>query len=188
MNVSEQKSISVSLSRAHKLAERLKVGASRKYNEAFSKLQPRQVLSSILGTVSEELEADLQKGLTLLEEARSWNRAYSELRAAIGEANQKYGVNALLAKHDAINREMSWLQGVVQEVRPGAVSIESAKGATFDSAYVNILVLPREAQNKLEDKLSELRREAFEVSDLIAAANTNKVTVALPPEVLSQII
>ena len=88
--------IEISLSRAHKIGERLKTRGTELFNEAFSMAKASQ----IAGTSGEQQIARLAekaaRAMQLHAESERYMRAAAAVRAAISRENSARGIDKLL--------------------------------------------------------------------------------------------
>lgn len=184
--------VSVTLSRAHKIAERLKAGAAERFTVAENGMGVQTAFSSMLPSLVPAMMASVQRAQTALGEARAWQAAYAEVRKAIGRANHEAGVSELLADQERINRELGWHQTLVAGYGLSAPHLDvvlaptSAAPAGVDR-HLSFNVLSTEQLDALKATVARLRRESFALSDKVAEANATRVTLAIPADIAEQV-
>ena len=118
------KSYTLSLTRWHKVAERL----SRSYTELTQGVRNTFTNTQISGFLGEaqiiRLKESAEKEITKLRSAFELQDALIMIRQAIGEANAKNGVANVLAEYDALNRRQKLLESIL--------TVQSSDMISFD--------------------------------------------------------
>lgn len=180
--------LTVSLSRAHKIAERIKT----RMNELTAEATNQMGTQSVAGVGGEAQIAKLQgmavMGMASLDEAMVYSNAYAKLRAAIGEQNHVRGINAMLADLEALNRTMGTLKSVLSGISAKAIApTELAEYKPLSTSGINasiaVTVLSPVQVKQLAERQASAQREAFALSDRIAEANAKSFVVELPDAV-----
>ncbi|MCC5612251.1 hypothetical protein LC612_37410 [Nostoc sp. CHAB 5834] len=186
----------VSLSRAHKIAERLQGLVSELYAKAEAQGGSVVVTGGITAPHVSRLR---QQGLDAMETSEKASRLIRELagiRTALAMANADNRVSELLAEIGVIKQVIAHkkkllksasLQGTHVQDLPaeGTVEDSSRDNLAFQSVAVN--VLGERAAKALEKEISELQAKLYQLDDALAQANTNQVTLKLTPELLKEV-
>lgn len=187
--------LQISLSRGHKLAERLKQRATEQSNEAV-KLSQAVTLRGVGGAAHiEKLAAQGELALAALVSADRYLGALAKLRTRIGAENDVRGVSRMLAELDALNRRIGTLKSMLNHGRGGDVSPQaladykplSGGDSVFGNNGVSVAILNAEQLATLEKSLAELQRAAFALSDQIAEANAGRFAVELDDDIAAEI-
>jgi hypothetical protein len=194
----EERVITVTLSRAHKIADRIgsKVAEARAYitaskagGVAFSnRPTPEQVAALI------DVSA---KAFAAIDEAAKLIEVLAQLRDTIGKANAASGVNTLLTRIEA-NKRLIKLYADTQEVltRPhDAVHVNDLNDFTWPESTGNrytskdpiVTTVTIEDLEGLTKKKAALERETFALQDQLSDFNATKVQVTLPADVAAMI-
>jgi hypothetical protein len=180
--------LTVSLSRAHKIAERIKARMTELAAEAAT-LMGNQTVSGVGGEAQQaKLQGMAAQGAAALDQALQYSDALATLRAAIGAENQARGINAMLAELEALNRTMGMLKNVLSSTSAKAITpaeLAEYKPLSTSSMHASIAVtvMTAEQVKDLTERHAKAQREAFALSDRIAEANARSFTLALPDAV-----
>lgn len=186
--------IEVSLTRAHKIAERLKQLATEALNEAKRFAAP----VILQGVVSEaQIERLREQGRAVrLHTARAerLTLAAANVRTVIGIQNSARGIGELMATLDAVNRILCHkkeLQGYaksvgvqVSELTPNAVV---ADNTGYGSHMVTVSILESGDRQVLDTEIAALQKKAFSLSDRIAEANATRVAIELDDDLADEV-
>jgi hypothetical protein len=180
--------LTISLSRAHKIAERIKTRMNELAAEATA-LMGNQSVSGVGGEAQiTKLQGMATKGMAALDQALVYSEAFAKLRSAIGAQNQSRGINEMLAELESLNRTMGTLKTVLSSTSAKAIApSELAEYKPLNTsnmhASIAVAVLAPEQVNYLTDRHAKAQREAFALSDRIAEANAKSFTVDLPDDI-----
>lgn len=185
--------VTVTLSRAHKLSERIKAHTSELLNQAKAGLGERQVpLTGQHSSVS-RLTADATASVALFKEARRWAEAGASLRHALAVANISGPVSELLARGDALNRVLSATReayiGLTAAVARGNVLHPNdalPEASDFQRSAAMVGLEPEEIA-AFGAEVDALQREAYQIADSLAEANAQRITFELPQDIASAI-
>lgn len=186
------KTVTVTLSRAHKLAERLKAGATERFHSAQAALAPRTEYVSTLTVRAKGLTAAAEKAKLALDEAVAWSEAAVGVRAAIGAANQTAGVAAMLAEQAGVNQRLNWFQQLVATQGDSNPELSefmaNVAGTQAQDRAITLSVISSADQDRMRETLAALKRQAFALSDRIAVANAATIELSLPPAIADQVL
>lgn len=190
--------VEVSLSRLHKVAERLKIIA----NEALASSQrlAQNVSLNGVGGASqvERLKAQAKDAFEASERAEKYLRECARVRTQIGSQNEQRGIAALMAQQDVVNKLVSHKKSLLEQAKSvGAVApdelldykvVVSGEGRFSMSSGVSVNVLGSGAVSTLEQEISDLQREAFTLSDKMAELNSARVKMEFDPEIAKEVL
>ena len=182
--------VQVTLSRAHKVAERLKGLMNEQGQIAQQSLQDTNVSGVTGATQITALTDKSLKGFEALSTYARYNEVFANLRMAIGKANVANGVSDLLAKQEALSRSVGLLQNVLGRVdfnaiqpsqlvdyKPVVVNERSMREPT-----VSVAMLTAEQRKHVEEQLAAGKKAIFVISDKVADANATKIKFDLEPD------
>lgn len=184
-------SVLVTLSRAQKIADRLREGGLERLNRAQSALGVVSVSASQARVTAQGMVEATVRARTDLAEGQRWLDVYAKVRIAIGKANAKTGVSDLLAQIDAHNRVVGVYKSISastgQQHAHAAASVASGSIAftSSNAAYEQVTVRAL-SDAQLEDHeraLLELQRVGFALSDQLAALNATRMELELPDDI-----
>jgi hypothetical protein len=188
------KTHSLTLSRWHKVAERL----SRDYTETVFKAKQALTQTRVAAYVGEDQEQALR------DEAEDWTarleRAFrlqdgiAEIRRVLGDANSGAGVTGLLAEFDKLNRRQKVLTEIVEGQGADMIGIGELKnipqdyvsdGDGYDARRprLRVRLLDRAGVQALQRELEAVRGRAYALADEIAERNKAMVALELTEEV-----
>lgn len=184
----------ITLSRAHKIAERLKQIIA----EQTAEVQRLVAVQRLRGTTShdqERLRERAQKAFECASKAERFSQALAKLRAAISKENEARGISEQLARLEAINRVIALKKGMVTAADQEGISIDAlasytplgSGGSITSTPWIDVVVLDRQAREKIEADLKQLQKEAFALSDQIAEANAKRFTIEFEEEVTAEV-
>jgi hypothetical protein len=188
------KTHSLTLSRWHKVAERL----SRDYTETVFKAKQALTQTRVSAYVGEDQEQALHHEAAdwtaRLERAFRLQDSIAEIRRVLGEANSCAGVTGLLAEFDKLNRRQKVLTDIVEGQGADMIGIGELKnipqdyvsdGDGYDARRprLRVRLLDRTGVQALQRDLEAVRARAYALADEIAERNKATVTLALTEEV-----
>jgi hypothetical protein len=186
--------IEISLSRLHKVAERLKNKATELMAEAISQAQAVHVAGSTGDAHIQRLTEQGAAAMTLSEQAERYLRIHGDVRAVIGRENQSRGINGLLAQQETVNRVVAHLKGILEHAKASGIApaeLSAYKPLNPDSRYstgnITVVVVSAEQRTALEDRIKKLQREAFQLSDKVAEANAPRLTLELDDDIAAEV-
>ncbi len=183
--------LDVSLSRTHKIAERLKTRATELLAEALALSQPVSVTGT--GTAQgQRLAAQGQRALDRSEQGQRYLRAGAQVRTVIAKANDARGINDLLAQLDAVNRLVTHHKSLLEQCKQSGISaeeLESFQPLSSQSLHygITVNVMANDIRTKVEAQLATLQREAFQLADRIAEANAGRLTLELDDDIAAEV-
>lgn len=186
--------IEVSLTRAHKIAERLKQAASALFDESKALAQP-VALQGVVGDAQvQRLKAQGERVMALATRAQAYTRAAASVRSTIGMENASRGISNLMAELDATNRILAVQKDLLTASKSMAVQASDlletqaqSNDASRVGYYVSVRVLTESDRQALELEVAALQREAYSLSDRIAEANAARVTLELADEMVKEV-
>jgi len=182
------KTYTLSLSRWHKVAERL----TREYTETVHKA--KQVLtqtrvSAYLGESQEQTLRDAASNWTeRMAHAFRLQDSIADIRRTLGDRNVQSGVSGLLAEFDKLNRRQRILTEIIDGQTADMIGIGELKtirsdyladGDGYDSRrpQLQVRMLDRADVQRLQQELDSVRARVYALADEIA--ERNKTTVPL---------
>jgi hypothetical protein len=188
------KTYSMTLSRWHKVAERL----SREYTESAYKA--KQVLtqtrvSAYVGAGQEQnLRDEASVSNVRLRRAFRLQDGIALIRSALGIENARTGVTAQLAEFDKLNRQQKVLTDIVEGQAAEMIGIDELKnipgdyvsdGDNFDRRrpQLRVRMLGRGELLELQAELEAVRARAYALADEIAERNKATLMLELTEEV-----
>lgn len=188
------KTFTLSLTRWHKVAERL----SREYTETVYKAKQVLTQTRVSAYVGQAQEDSLRQ------EATEWRdrlaRAFrlqdgiTEIRRVLGDRNAEEGVSSLLAEFDKLNRRQKVLTEIVEGQSADMIGIDElrnmpgdyvADGDNYDRRrpQLRVRLLERAELRRLQEELGAIRSKAYALADAIADRNRATVALELTDEV-----
>lgn len=187
------KNYTLSISRWHKVAERL----SRIYTELTQGVRKTYTNTQISGYLGESQIARIRElgereAINLLR-AFTLQDALILIRQAIGEVNAKTGVTHELAEYDALMRRHKLLESILTAQSTDMIGLDEilmlpqqvAKEDRYDrsSANVTVKVLSSETESDLRRQAEALLVKAYALSDKISDLNREKLSLDLPEDI-----
>jgi hypothetical protein len=186
--------IKISLSRLHKIADRLKERSTELFRESIEKAHPAQISGFTGEAQVARFVAQGNDAMELSDKAERYARLGAEVRAAIGRENESRGINGMLAKLDGVKRLAAHKKELLEHAKSDAIapaelaSYKPISGA--ESRYgsaLSVATLSPEHLATIEKSLSSLQREAFALSDQIAEANAPRMEIELDADIASEV-
>lgn len=183
--------LDVSLSRTHKIAERLKARATELLAEALTLSHPVSVTGT--GTAQgQRLAGQGQRALERTEMGQRFLRAGATVRTVIARANEARGINDLLAQLDAVNRLVTHHKSLLEQAKQAGISaeeLETFQPLNTQSLHygVTVNVMANDVRTKVESQLAVLQREAFQLADRIAEANAGRLKLELDDDIAAEV-
>lgn len=184
----------LSLSRWHKVAERL----SREYTETVFEVREgfnNTRISAHLGESQETLLQSRSAGFeNALERAFRLQDAVSDIRIALGDANAKHGITAVLGEFDKINRRIKAVSSILEGQRSDMVGIGELKnlpevfisdndGYSRNRPEIRVRMLEPLSEQKLRKELESLKSKAYALGDQVNDLNRATVAIEVTEEV-----
>lgn len=193
--MAEKTTVKVSLSRMHKIADRLKDISGKLFREA-EELSQSEVASGYAGEAQiARFDAKAIRAEELSAKGERYLRAGVEVRAAIGRENERRGVSALLATSEGVNRLIAHNKLRLEHAKAGG--IPPAELATYkpipgtESRFgqaLSISIVSASQRADIEKRLAELQRESFAVSDKIAEANAPRMDFEMDADIAAEVL
>lgn len=190
------KTLSLSLSRWHKVAERL----AREYTETVYGAKQALTQTRVSACLGESQEKALRSESEEWQKRLAWvfrvQDTLAEIRCALGNANSQNGVSAKLAEFDKLNRRQKVLTELIEGQGADMIAIDELKnipqdyvadGDRYDSKrpQLRVRMLDREAVAQLKQQLEGVRSRAYALSDEIADLNRATLSIAISEDVAS---
>jgi hypothetical protein len=190
------KTHTLTLSRWHKVAERL----SRDYTETVFKAKQVLTQTRVSAYVGESQEEALREQSSdwsaRLERAFRLQDGIGDIRRVLGDANTQYGVTALLAEFDKLNRRQKVLTELIEGQTADMIAIGElkhipadyiAEGDNYDRRrpQLRVRMLERPDVSRLRQELDAVRARAYALADEIAERNKATLKLELTEEVAS---
>ncbi|MFZ4534956.1 hypothetical protein [Propionivibrio sp.] len=187
------KSHTLSLSRWHKVAERL----SRSYTEITQAARNTFINTQVNGFLGEAQVARLRDEAALqmirLHRAFTLQDALANIRQAVGEANAKTGVSKELANYDALSRRHKYLESILAAQSSEMVNFDEMpqlpKQLVSEDRYdrskgsVRVRMLDNEMVNSLRVEADELRIKVYALADRISDLNRERLSLDLSEDI-----
>lgn len=178
-----------SLSRAHKLVERL----HSQYDATLSQMEAL-LTPVVVNVVGDESKADKQaeKFAALGTSAENISGVATKIRRAIAAKNGEIGLHEKLALRAALNRQINSLQNLLER---GQYLSNTALDGEQVSAYmartahqaslpvIKVKVFSEKVQADLEGQIAKLKRQEITVGDEINDLNHNKIEAEVPQDI-----
>jgi len=188
------KTYTLSLSRWHKVAERL----SRDYTETVFAVREGFNNTRISAHLGESQETFLQSRSAeyenALERAFRLQDAVTDIRIALGDANARHGITAVLGEFDKLNRRIKALSSILEGQRSDMVAIGELKNLpevfiSDNDSYsrsrpeIRVRMLEPQAEQKLRKELEGLKSKAYALGDKVNDLNRATVEIEVSEEV-----
>lgn len=178
------KTVNITLTRAHKIAERLKTQANQLLQEAVTAASA----ATVSGTSVSQVDRLRTRGETVsptLAEAQRYLMANAAVRAVISRENETRGISAKLARLDAVNKMLATSKSVLEAAQRGTLMLHelseykplSNEGLAYGGLSVN--VVNEQTLEAVKASVASLQREAVLLADEIAEANAARVSFEL---------
>lgn len=186
--------IELSLSRAHKVAERLKSASKEAFGEAISLAAP-QTIRGVAGKAHvERLQAQEARAMALMNRAELLSQALVSVRTRIGQENETRGISGMLAELEGLNRLISQRKELLAYAKEDSLSIaelsdyrQFGTGESPSPYGVQVRMLSDAARSQLEEAIAVAQREAYALSDRIAEANARRMSLELDDAIAQEV-
>lgn len=181
--------MTMTLSRAHKLAERIKTKQAALVAGLNSSGSVR-----IGGQSASQINTLKERKSVVLNDVKAFvllNDSLTALRQAIGKGNTDSGVSNILAEIDGHNREVN----VLKQVAPDGFDISSIQidelqnykpmgdGVRYQEPSVTVDILGSDERKQFSAKIEAIRKKVFILTDKMADANAYIIHVEFSDEV-----
>lgn len=186
--------IEVSLTRAHKIAERLKQLATEAFNESKRLAAPVILQGAISEAQIERLRDQNKMVAHHVTRAERLTTACAHVRTIIGAENSARGIGELMATLDGVNRVMAHkkeLQGYAKSVGVQLSELKPKAPVVDTSGYgantVTVSILETVDAQLLTQDIIALQKKVFVLSDRIAEANAGRVAIELDDDLVNEV-
>lgn len=185
------KTIKVSLSRAHKIVERLKVHNTELLTSADSLSMPAHINVRLVGSNADAVKRYEARGaevLAQLAKGESIARAGAYVRDIIAQENVRRGISEKLSRMEAANKVLGIVKGLSAVRSPADLEFADvpsllANAKEDEALSVRLNVLTPEQRAALKEKVAALQREVVVLSDEVAEANAAPVELTLEDDI-----
>jgi hypothetical protein len=189
-----EQNYTLSLSRWHKIAERL----SREYTEAVNAAREAFNTTTVPAYLGESQKVQLRERGQAMEARLEWafriQDAIAAIRKALGDANAQAGVTRELADHDRLSRRHRLLTTLLEGQTADLVDIDQLEhvpenfGMDVDRydrrpSGIRVRIMSRERHARLVHETDEVRTEVYALADRISEMNRAPLTLPLPADV-----
>lgn len=171
--MSTVKAVSVSLTRAHKVEQRI----GEQITELTRKLNAEQAPVTKLDDFA------VEPNMALIDEIEILMRVQQNVRNALGQANHESGINTLLGELALVNR-MLVFHGRTQNL------FESSVGEVVEQDYNQnrVKLFIRSSAPDMSSRIRALKVRKTRLSDNLAEANQTQVTLEIPVDLLDLVL
>ncbi|WP_087863544.1 hypothetical protein [Comamonas thiooxydans] len=183
----------VTLSRAHKIAERLTSLISEAKTVSDSSFGLANISLGVARPLQvKALQAKSQAGLAALKRGKDLCEALATVRSAIAAGNVKAGVQDLLTRQDCVRRKLAMTRDAITAASRDGLPVEELMDLPIQTgdvipSYLVSPLSPSELSN-LKADLKALELEFNSLSDQISDANTARIEFSLPDEISDEVI
>lgn len=186
--------LTLSLSRAHKISERI----ATRMNELYAESNALAAVKNVTGMAGESQVAKLteqgQRAVEAHNLAEKYSEALTQLRIVIGAENQARGVNALLARQAGLNRTLSNLKKLIAQGKAAGIEPTDlahykplSEASRLGNMAVSVVVVGAETVVELEQQYAQAKRDFNAVSDQVSEANAHRFTVELADDIAAEV-
>lgn len=184
--------VQVTLSRAHKIAERIKQKLNELTLQVSTAAQPQSVAGTAGAPMVQRLLLQGQEAMVQLEQCDKLSRELANVRAQIGRQNEQRGISAKLAKVEDLNRRLALRRKLLSAKGPALSprDLESYAPLVPESRFgntVQVAVLSGLDFENLSEQLSALQRDVFQLTDEIAEANAARFELEIDDALLTEV-
>lgn len=184
----------LTLSRWHHVADRIKAIGEAKHREALGALGGTTLNHTLAEPQIKALEARGTRALGLIQEAREAMSAVGAIRMALAEANAERGVTRLLAQAEAKRREARMLgdyAGIDLVTRTPVTALNATLASQANQASkahdaygrslgVPVSLVPSDALDFVAAERAALEAEVAAITDQVADLNRGTLELELP--------
>ncbi len=181
--------LEVSLSRAHKLVERIKTLA----NQEFENISVQTSVSNTFVSL-ESLKAKSEQSQKALDTFNLLMNAQFSLKAQIAQYNAQRGVDTLLIKADCANKKLTKYKELVAKQDESACELDqyethisSLKENKKDYFSLSVSTLNKASRDVIDEQIKNLQKEVFEINDEISDKNATKAQFIVDDSVVKLI-
>lgn len=193
--MTETIALELTLSRWHKVAERLASKASECSVLASAAFCSQRVNGYAGSEQKAALQAKAAAGESALNEHLTLLEALSVIRSSLAKANAEIGVSRLLAEQETSNRRLKALREILAGQKTDMVSIDSLESykpyADPQSRYgyrdeaqgaIAVRCLSCELESKLQSEAEKLQSALHRIADEASDANSRKIKIEISVE------
>ncbi len=177
----------VSISRLHKLAERLKAKVAELNAEATAALSAqawRVVTQATVTRAADQADA----AVVSLAAAERLSRELARIRAIVATQNERLGINVKLGLQESLNRQLTAIKGVLSGAGAGAMLRDQLEiGQAMGDYGMSVVPMSAVQVQELKATSARLQREIFGLSDEVAEANATRIELELSEDVAALI-
>lgn len=187
------KTYTMSLSRWHKVAERLARSYAELTQAARNALTNTQVGGFLGEAQVDRLQALAGQQMSNLNRAFEVQDALARIRQAVGDANARIGVSKDLADYDALSRRQKMLETILAAQTSDMVSFEEMPQLPkqiitedrFDRSKgtVRVRMLDGDSLAGIKGEVESLRARVYGLADRISDLNRERLTIDLTEEI-----
>jgi len=188
-----EQTYTLSLSRWHKVAERL----AREYTETIGAVRAAYSDTSVPAWLGESQEEELRALSRQAEERLEWafrlQDGIARVRKGLGDSNAEQGITADLADHDRLARRLKVLADLLAVQSSEMVGIEqlkkvperlSAEPERYERRKgIRVRLMDAATVQRLQERAESVRAEYYALADRINEKNRARLEIALPPEI-----
>lgn len=184
------KQIQVTLSRAHKIVERLKSLQSDAATEIKGLIDTQHVQTAPTPSTLAELEKTAEAVKIALDTHRELTATLANVKTVVSTANHERGIHKNLSMLDALNQRIALLKTVLTATKSAGCKVSEvtavfATGVPQSYNVVTVNPVKDEAlRDTVADDLKSAQAKAIQVSDEIAELNAQRVTLELPEQLV----
>lgn len=176
----------VSISRLHKLADRLKLKIAELNTEALALASAVSVRTAPTAQTFARCEVQSAEVLVKFAEAERLSREVSRIRAIISANNERLGVSAKLGLQDVLNRQLAQLKTITARATEDSID-DLVMGQVVSEYGTAVNPISREKMAQFKSTAERLQREIFGLSDDVAEANAMRVELELAADIAALI-
>lgn len=188
--------VKVTISRAHKIVERLKRIAATEFEHARSGLAPVQVGGFAGEAQASELYERFEKGKAAMQRHAWVLNQIAQARTAIASANERHGISKLLAEQSALQQTLQTATTIAAlNAREGLIAIDALESyRPFESSQqslrapgVSVQVASKLFLKDNEAHIIEMSARLSRIADEISDANASRIDIDLADELAHEV-
>jgi hypothetical protein len=184
--------LEISLSRAHKIAERLKDLLKETTDEVTTQSSPVRFSAKPSPSANSEIQTRGERVLMLAGLAVGSSQALAQVRSAIAQENHKRGIDSKLAELESLKKLGAMYKSMADASKqegylPSEISAYAPEAGAYGySLTANPLREPTTSDG-VASLLARCQRKVIQLSDEIAEANAPRITLELPEAILAAV-
>lgn len=184
--------LEISLSRAHKIAERLKDLVKEAVDEVTTQASPVRFSAKPSPSAFTEVQTRANRVLALTENAVEYSKALMLVRSAISVENHKRGIDGKLAELESLKKLGAMYKVMAENAKqegylPSEIAAYSPEGGGYGYSLTVNPLRDATVSASIAKLLAESQRKAIQLSDEIAEANAPRVKLELPDAVIAAV-